>query len=465
MDAIRQPVFAGTFYPDDPSVLATTVKHCLPETTAPPDWPRAIIAPHAGYIYSGSVAGRAYAQLSAGRDEIRQVILLGPSHRVAFRGMAVPTATAFRTPLGDIAIDAAAIQAIIDLPGVGFADEAHQEEHSLEVHLPFLQTLLSDFTLVPIVVGEASKEAVARVISRLVDRGDATLVVISSDLSHYQQYEQARQLDQQTSQKIVALDATLSGEEACGCRPVNGLLHYLALNQLTIEEIEVKNSGDTAGPKDRVVGYGAWRVMPPDSGQALQDDTQQQREDQPVWPLALRQQMLQLAREAIRRDLEGDTPFNPDLQIFPASLQQRGACFVTLNLRGALRGCIGSLAAHRPLVEDITSNARAAAFHDPRFQPLTPEEYENLEIHLSILSPPTPMKVASRAELLAAIRPGVDGLVIKEHGRQATYLPSVWQQLPDPEQFVFELRRKAGLAGDGWSEETEVLRYGTEEFS
>lgn len=382
-------------------------------------------------------------------------MLLGPSHRVAFQGMAVPTSNVFRTPLGDIEIDSAGIQQIVGLPGVGFLDQAHDQEHSLEVHLPFLQQVIEDFRLVPIVVGDVSKEAVAAVLDRLWG-GPDTLIVISSDLSHYEPYDRAQRLDAHTNRKIIALDATLHGEEACGCRPVNGLLHYLKAHNLSIDLVDMRNSGDTAGDRDRVVGYGAWQV----TDKALKEQAPKEE-----WSIAERQLMIQLAREAIRSPLQGEQNFHVDLDRFPAALHAERAAFVTLNINGRLRGCIGSLTAHRPLILDIAHNAQAAAFQDPRFNPLTLAEYLETDIHISVLSQPYEVGVASRADLIEQLVPGVHGLILKKGPQQATYLPSVWQQITDPELFVSELLRKAGLPAEGWSDDMQVFFYTTEEFA
>ncbi len=449
MTTVREPAVAGTFYPNDAAALRSMISTYI-EGDAGLECPKAIIAPHAGYVYSGAVAGEVYRKLGSAHERIKRVVLLGPSHRVAFRGMAVPSSTSFRTPLGDIPIDSESIQQIVDDPSVGFLDEAHHQEHSLEVHLPFLQYVLDDFTLVPIVVGDASKEAVASVLEKLWG-GDETLIVISSDLSHFEDYDKANSIDANTTRKIMNLDATLEGNEACGCRPVNGLLHYIKAHGLAIETVDVKNSGDTAGNKDRVVGYGAWQVK------------EASNKNIDSWTLANKQTLLQLAREAIRSPLEGEKNFNIDLNRFPAQLKKERATFVTLNIAGKLRGCIGSLQAHRPLVLDVAHNAQSAAFQDPRFSPLSHEEYQQVDIHISILSKPVPLTASSTDDLAAKLRPGIDGLIIKEGSRQATYLPSVWEQINDPTQFIMELRRKAGLDPKGWHD-TEVLTYTTEEF-
>lgn len=257
MGGIRMPAVAGMFYPDDPRELRAMVEGLLRQAPAGPA-PKAVIAPHAGYIYSGPVAATAYARLSAVRDAIKRVVLLGPSHRIRFRGLAASSATSFRTPLGDIELDAEAIMAIADLPQVITLDAAHANEHSLEVHLPFLQTVLTGFKLVPLVVGDATGADVAQVLERLWD-GPETLIVISSDLSHYHSYDTARAMDAATSQAIEALAAEQIGyDDACGRVPITGLLRAAEDQGLHAETVDLRNSGDTAGPRNQVVGYGAY---------------------------------------------------------------------------------------------------------------------------------------------------------------------------------------------------------------
>lgn len=461
MEAIRKTAVAGTFYPAEPAHLRALVDEYLAgydtegmsteAGDAAASSPKALIAPHAGYVYSGAIAGNAYRQLQGRAGAIKRVVLLGPSHRVAFRGMALPTASAYRTPLGDLPIDRAAVAALKGLGEVGFLDQAHKDEHSLEVHLPFLQQTLGDFSLLPIVVGDASKEVVARVLDQLWG-GEETLVVVSSDLSHYESYEVAQQLDRATADKILALDTDLNGQQACGCRPINGLLHLLKERGLGIEEVDVRNSGDTAGDRARVVGYGAFRAL----GEPDDADAQ--------LTFAQRQRLLQLAKASINSPLAGEEAFRLNLNSFEPRLRAQAASFVTLNLDGRLRGCIGSTKAHRPLAQDVAVNAQSAAFKDPRFPPLTLEEFQRVELHISVLSKPQPMAVASLEELIAALRPGKDGLIIHEDGRGATFLPSVWQQMASSRQFVTQLRRKAGLPEQGWNETSRAERYTTLEF-
>lgn len=261
----RAPAVAGMFYPADPQQLHDEVTGYLNtaidgRNVSQTDElaPKAIIAPHAGYIYSGPVAASAYARLLNARNHIHRVILLGPSHRVAFRGLATSNADTFITPLGNISLDRTVIDKLTELPQVHSLDEAHTQEHSLEVHLPFLQEVLDDFQLVPLVVGDARPAEVAEVLEH-VWGGPETLIVISSDLSHYHDYVSAKRLDRRTSDAIENLQAEIiHSENACGCAPVAGLLFLARERGLHASTIDLRNSGDTAGPKDRVVGYGAY---------------------------------------------------------------------------------------------------------------------------------------------------------------------------------------------------------------
>lgn len=259
MHKIRQPAVAGLFYPADPIQLRQMVQEFLRGAKSGGGMPpKAIIAPHAGYIYSGPVAASAYARLAPLRGVVSRVVLLGPSHRVGFLGLAASSADEFRTPLGGIPLDRTAIDSLAALPQVHTLDEAHSMEHSLEVHLPFLQEVLGGFSLVPLVVGDAAPREVEEVLEQLWG-GPETLIVISSDLSHYHDYATAQALDHATAQAIEHLRyQDLRSEGACGRNPVRGLLLAAQRLGLKADTVDLRNSGDTAGPRDSVVGYGAW---------------------------------------------------------------------------------------------------------------------------------------------------------------------------------------------------------------
>lgn len=264
MTAVRPPAVAGLFYPARHRDLAATVSDLLAEAaaeSAPHPPPKAIIAPHAGYVYSGAIAARAYALLAPLAETVSRVVLIGPAHRVPVHGLSVPSVAAFETPLGAVPLDREAIAALLELPHVHLGDAPHAEEHALEVHLPFLQTTLRHFRLVPLLAGDASAEVVAAALER-VWGGPETLIVVSSDLSHYLDYATARQLDAATCASIEALDpAALRWEQACGRVPLMGLLTLARRRGLAVETLDLRNSGDTAGDRRRVVGYGAWALF------------------------------------------------------------------------------------------------------------------------------------------------------------------------------------------------------------
>ena len=257
-ESTRRPAVAGLFYPADRESLTAAVDRLLHGADVRPERaPKALIAPHAGYVYSGPVAASAYALLAPARSTIRRVVLLGPTHRVAVRGLAAPTVCRFATPLGPVELDAATLAALTKYPAVVASDEPHALEHSLEVHLPFLQTVLDDFQLVPLAVGDADAASVADVLER-VWGGPETLIVVSSDLSHYLGYAEAAEADRATSDAILRLRPDIDHDQACGATPVCGLAVAARRRKLRPELVDLRNSGDTAGDKSSVVGYGAF---------------------------------------------------------------------------------------------------------------------------------------------------------------------------------------------------------------
>jgi AmmeMemoRadiSam system protein B/AmmeMemoRadiSam system protein A len=453
---LRRPAHAGSFYPADPGQLRQMVEQCLhsaPETSIRP---KALIAPHAGFVYSGSIAGSAYRSLSRLKGSIRRVVLLGPPHRIPVREFCIPRARAFASPLGNVALDAKVLTDLARLPGVEVDDAPHREEHCLETQIPFLQATLGDFSLVPVLVGGASAERVDSLLKALWG-GEETLIVISSDLSHYHEYEQARRLDEGARRSIETLRGDLLGEEqACGRHAIRGLLARAAALDLRATTLDLRNSGDTGGRdrRDRVVGYGSW---------AFEYSTQARLSD------GERRQLADAARKAIGIHLrQGRTP-RVEAEGFSRALQAIRASFVTLTLEGQLRGCIGSVVPQQPLVTDVVINACKAAFQDPRFKPLTPAEASRLEVSVSILSHPRPLPIEGEAALVDALHPEEDGVILEGIGpdgglRRGLFLPHVWEQLRDPRQFVQHLKLKAGLPPQEWPKQARVWRFRTESF-
>ena len=471
MGIIRPAAVSGIFYPDSAIELRSMVDLQLSRIKpVSAQIPKAIIAPHAGYIYSGPIAASAYARILPARHQITRVILLGPCHKIAVRGLAASSADAFATPLGDVQVDKAALAQILDLPQVSIFDATHAPEHSLEVHLPFLQRVLNQFTVVPLVVGDASTEEVSQVLDILWG-GQETLIVVSSDLSHYLPYAETQKLDAATCRAIEALEpAGMGREQACGRVPVCGLLAIARRKGLVVTTVDLRNSGDTAGPKDRVVGYGSWVFVEPltqdegvRSSNAATETTfgaETKRLLNEHGPTLLR-----TAVASIRHGLESGQPLASNPAEHPAALVQPGACFITLKKNGALRGCIGTPIARRPLIVDCAENGFAAAFRDPRFPKLTADEIPGLSISISVLSAPQLMSVNSEAELLKQLRPGVDGLIIIDQNNRALFLPSVWESLPKATDFLGQLKRKAGMAPDHWSATFRAHRFVAEQLS
>ena len=442
MSTIRPAAVAGMFYPDNPVELKHVVADLLARAKrdAASPVPKALIVPHAGYIYSGPVAASAYVRLERLRGRIRRVVLLGPTHRVYVQGLALPEAERFATPLGEVQLDRAGMQAVAGLPQVIKSAAAHRMEHSLEVQLPFLQQVLGDFQLLPLAVGEAGAAEVADVLET-VWGGDETLIVISSDLSHFLPDPAARKVDGATVDAILALNSHLSHEQACGATPINGLLLAARRHGLHPVVLDVRNSSDTAGDPDRVVGYAAFAF------EAAADPDQPDAEKGAT--------LLKLARSEIASKL--GRPATPPAQA--GWLREPGASFVTLTRKGELRGCVGTLEAHRPLGIDVRENAVAAAFRDPRFMPLAHAEFDEIRVEVSLLSPTEALQVKDESAALAALRPNIDGIVFKYGHYRSTFLPQVWEQLPEPAEFLAHLRRKAGLPMDFWAEQVRLSRY------
>ena len=443
MASIRPAAVAGMFYPREPRALAAEVQSLLGrvEQGAPRlGFPKALVVPHAGYVYSGAIAAHAYKELAGARGLVHRVVLLGPVHRVPVRGLAAPSTQAFATPLGTVPVDQAALQVLHGLPQVVKSDPAHALEHSLEVQLPFLQAMLGEFSLVPLAVGMASVAEVAEVLERLWG-GPETLVVVSTDLSHYHGYDEARRVDASTLARIAACATDIDHDEACGATPLNGLLSLARKRNFPLRLLAACNSGDTAGDRDRVVGYSSFaldELSPAQAGVTLID----------------------IARGAIEEGLHGTAR-----RAFDAPwLKRPGATFVTLLKDGELRGCIGSLQATKPLGEDVAENAQGAAFRDPRFPALGAFEWPQCRVEVSLLGAPTTISFADEAELVRRIRPGEDGLILEADGRRATFLPQVWQGVPDPRAFLRELVRKAGLPADTALTRCTISRYRVMKF-
>lgn len=450
-ERVRAPHMAGTWYPAGDNECADMVMACLEKGLASPiPDPKVIVAPHAGFVFSGEIAGTAFKSLAPHAGRIKRVVIVGPAHRVGFKGLATTSADAWATPLGTVPVDWDALRALMPLPGFSVLDRVFEGEHSLEVHLPFLQRVLEDFTIVPILVGDAGMPLVRDAL-KLVWGGPETVISVSSDLSHFHDYDTARGLDLATTRSIELLaHDKIDGNGACGHRPLSGALELARQQDLRVTHLDVRNSGDTRGGRDRVVGYGAYAMEYADGARIAESD---------------RNQLLDAARFALRFGVENGRPPQAELgQGLSQSLTAMRASFVSLKIAGRLRGCIGSVIAHQPLLLDVIANAYKAGFGNQRFGPLTEDELGQIDLEISLLSFPRIMRFADEADLVRQVRPDMDGLILQDQGRRGLFLPSVWEGLPKAEDFVKHLKRKAGLPMDHWSEGLRVFRYTTETF-
>jgi AmmeMemoRadiSam system protein B/AmmeMemoRadiSam system protein A len=460
---VIRPAVAGAFYPAEADELGSMVDGFLAKAPAPSiNRIRGLVSPHAGYIFSGPIAAYGYRQLQG--QDISTVIVLGPSHRHQFEGASIPDATHMKTPLGLVEISPKAQQLLaqdlfIDDP------EAYRREHSVETQLPFVQRVLPQAQVVPIVVGAVDPVALAAGLRPVLD--EHTLVIASSDLSHFLPYDDACKLDRFYVRAIELLDPALFRLFSPRVRPC-GRVGVAVLARLARElgwqarALDYRNSGDTQGQRDQgVVGYTSIAFFEPEEGSAPPP--------QPYGPLPLepaqRQQLLQLARRSIAARLDGEELAAPDPATLPEPLRQHRGVFVTLQKEGKLRGCIGSLAPLDPVWQGVMDRAVAAAFHDRRFEPLDAGELDAVHIEISVLTLPELLAYDTPEDLLAKLVPGRDGVILMIGNNQATYLPTVWEQLPDPEEFLSRLSRKAGLSVDGWRRPyAQVFTYQAQVF-
>jgi AmmeMemoRadiSam system protein B/AmmeMemoRadiSam system protein A len=458
LDVVREPAVAGTFYPDDPDELATMVDAFLESVEDTYGDPIALIVPHAGYVYSGWVAGYAFKELEGVAYDT--IVIIGPNHRHAtFQDISVYARGAFRTPLGLIPVDEEIAQALLDMDEhIVFKPDVHAAEHSIEVELPFLQRIYQDLEIVPVVIGQPTEENIEILTEALVEVLDdrKALIVASSDMSHYPPYDDAVRVDSATLAAMETMDpqALLStikdsmtsaipnlGTCLCGEGPVLTAMKVavrLGANQVTV--LRYANSADSpfvAGDRSRVVGYGAvmfWRYEPPHLTAVEKD------------------RLLTIARESIAQHLEDGAV--PEFNVTEPSLLRKSGAFVTLERAEELRGCIGHILARQALHATVQQAAVSAATEDPRFPRLSPEELDEITIEISVLSP------LRRVTHTESIEVGRHGLVIVAEGRSKLLLPQVaseegWTR----EEFLEAVSRKAGLANDAWRQGAALYTF------
>lgn len=447
----KKTSYAGSFYPESPDELNNLLESFKEIQTF--DYKsKAIIVPHAGYVYSGHAAMAAFQHLEASEN----FFIIAPSHHEDFNNIALPEFTYFETPLGNIEVNNKLIAEIAEkFPSI-VADEVFENEHSIEVQLPFIQNLFMphkqnavDFVknlkklgkkirIVPILVGNCDYRLISDLISTYWENSS---FIISSDLSHYYTQQQCRQIDTYTATVIeTGRIEFLEQQQACGLIGIKGLVDFANNNECAMIRAEMYNSGDISSDKDKVVGYGSWFMYEDSRNDFIET--------------YFSKYVLKTAKASIIASINQEE-FIPHK--IPAVLTQFGASFVTLKLNGELRGCIGSVYPTKPLILDIIDNAKNAAFQDPRFEPLTVEELEGLEISVSILSAIERIDFKDERDLLSKIHP--HGVILVERDKRAVYLPVVWEQLPDKEIFLNSLKEKAGLPPNYFSKTIEAYKF------
>ena len=466
-ESVRRAVWAGRFYNADPLVLEQDIDYLsrkarqtrtqIPKSKSL----QALIMPHAGYIYSGWTAAHAARVLST--DQFSKIILLGPDHRIGINNAAISDVAAYETPLGKISLhkDVGKLERQPDL--FQRLPASRDKEHSLEVILPFLQHYLADFQLVPVIIGQSDVQRLSDALDSIINPD--TLLVVSSDFSHFLPYSEAVVRDRETIGEIINLKSAKlveSDNRACGKMPLLILTEIARCHHWQPVLLHYSNSGDTAGDRSRVVGYAAIAFFG-DRPMKNTDNIAAQ------FSKAQGQVLLKLARQTIMAELGSGTtePTSEDLLAALADDRFSLPCgtFVTLKIKGQLRGCIGNLTSTDTVLDGVRRNAVNAALRDPRFSRLSIDELERTQIEVSILSEPQPLAYRDGQDLIKKLRAHVDGVIIRKGHASATFLPQVWEQLPRPEDFLTHLCMKAGLPSDAWkNSELEVLTYQVQYF-
>lgn len=436
-ETVKEPAVAGAFYPSDRETLRKTIEYFLSkaEKKKVHGRPLAIISPHAGYIYSGQVAASGYKQIQG--SDINKVILIGPSHRSALKGVSVFTKGSFKTPLGVVKINEGLANSLLNEPAdIKFSPEAYEGEHSLEVQLPFLQTVLKNFTIVPILIGAPTEKTFEYLIMRLTDILDEkTLIIASTDLSHYHNYNTAKEMDSKLISAIERISIKDTAElirsgkaEMCGAVPVIVAMEVAKRLGANLGIVfDHANSGDVIKEKDRVVGYAS-------IGLYSSPYTEEERKE-----------LINIAKKAITDYVLNKS--EPEIEVKNPKFKTDGAVFVTIKKHGFLRGCIGHIHAIMPLYQSIIKNAVAACSGDPRFSPMTKEDLKDMEVEISILSPFIHIKDAKNIQV------GKHGLYIIKGMHSGLLLPQVATEFGwNREEFLEHVCSKAGLPKDAWKD-------------
>ena len=450
-EKIRKPAVAGQFYPASPTALREDIENYLAVAKADASAQRSniVIAPHAGYVFSAPVAAKAYARIN---KKTKTVILIGPPHHKWFDGIHVTDAAFYETPLGKVEVNRDVVKKLSANPLCLNVRGAEEQEHCLEVHLPFLQAVLDKFTIVPLLAGKVGAKAASEALLPFID--DTTLLIASSDLSHYLPQEKARETDSETVTTILSgkVDGFMDG---CGETAMRIAMEIAAKKGLTAELLDARTSYETAPQRcdaERVVGYASIIFIKKDNAMGNAEEFTPQE----------KKYLLDLARQTLEMAVngKGKPSAKPDIQ----RLSQNYGCFVTLNALGHLRGCIGNIEPIKPLYSSVIDNTVNAAFYDPRFTKVKATELGDIKIEISVLTKPEPLESKSPDDLLSKLAPFEHGVILKSGALQSTFLPQVWEQLPDKVLFLEHLAMKAGMEKNEWKR-AEVWVYRAEHFS
>lgn len=442
----KQPTFDGKFYPKDTIELESKISQMIKSNPHFYDYSsRALIVPHAGYFYSGEVAANTYQYLD---KNIKNIFIFAPAHYVDFKGIAISTAEKFATPLGQVEVNQKINEELAKIEDINFLDAAFEKEHSIEVQIPFIQTVLPNAKIVPIVYNDCEAKEISQIIEEYYS-DEENGFIISTDLSHFYPKSEAVKIDEYTANMIETLDTkNFHPAQACGNCGILGITDFAKNKEYSLIRVALTNSAEKTRDDASVVGYGGWFLAQEPKNTFLKAN--------------FSKLLIQIAKETIKSGIETGEVKKFNTEKLPPVLKESGACFVTLNIEGELRGCIGSVSAHRSLIDDLNNNAFSAAFDDSRFMPLTSDEFEDLTVSISLLSDPVEMNFKNEKELLNSIVPDKDGIIIQDGVNGAVYLPSVWEQLPEKVQFLGSLKQKAGLAKNHFSKSFRAYRFSTE---
>ncbi|MBI5402144.1 MAG: AmmeMemoRadiSam system protein B [Ignavibacteriae bacterium] len=425
---IRTPYCAGTWYSSDPSELADELDEYLSSVKKENLNVKAVIVPHAGYMYSGRTAAHSFRQISG---DTEQVFILGTAHRYPLKGASVMDYDYYNTPLGKVKVSGE-VKNILGEKCIVSVEEADFEEHSIEIEIPFLQRVLGQFEIIPIIVGKVNSTEFSEVLEKYFTY--KTVIVASVDLSHFHGYNDARQLDKYSIDCILNLDAEgIDDAEIDSPYAIKALLELAKRKNWKAKLLDYKNSGDVMRDKSRVVGYSSIIFYEEEKG---------------IFTKKEREYMENLARRAVESYIGEDKKIK--IEDVPDSLKQKLACFVTINDENDLRGCIGTIEPVDKLYKSIIDNAISAATRDPRFPTVTKKELGVLKYEVSVLSEPAELNFSGTEDLLRKVKS--KGVIISKYGRRAVYLPQVWEQFSSPERFLSSLCIKAGLGSNEWKD-------------